>query len=91
MEVLQDIIERGEATNWKLTVRTFHTIATNASNIIVMWQGFFRNVPFGDIPIFVNNYLALEQHLCIRSATFLVLVNNIGSAVGGVLGENLKG
>lgn len=89
-KVLQDMLKRGTKYERKLTVKGFlHAMRHNASNVIIMWQGFFSSVPWGIIFTFLNDYLSQERGLSVPDATVLVFWFGIGCALGGVLGGYL--
>mmetsp|Transcript_23667 Transcript_23667/g.35206 ORF Transcript_23667/g.35206 Transcript_23667/m.35206 type:complete len:1045 (+) Transcript_23667:220-3354(+) len=86
-KVLQDMIANGTKYDRKLTLNGFiHAMTKNKTNVILMLQGLFTNVPWGIIFTFLNDYLSQEQGLSVPASTFLVLWFGIGSALGGVYG-----
>ncbi len=86
-KVLQEMLASGTKYDRKLTLNGFiHAMTKNKTNIILMLQGFFTNVPWGIIFTFLNDYLSQEQGLSVPTSTFLVFCFGIGSAVGGVYG-----
>lgn len=86
--ILQDMFQKtGKRYDRKLTWSGFiHAIRHNTSNRILLWQGFFSNLPWGIIFVFLNDYLSQERGFSVPDATFLILVFAAGSAVGGILG-----
>eukprot|EP00560_Eucampia_antarctica_P005150 CAMPEP_0197842092 /NCGR_PEP_ID=MMETSP1437-20131217/46544_1 /TAXON_ID=49252 ORGANISM="Eucampia antarctica, Strain CCMP1452" /NCGR_SAMPLE_ID=MMETSP1437 /ASSEMBLY_ACC=CAM_ASM_001096 /LENGTH=888 /DNA_ID=CAMNT_0043451931 /DNA_START=83 /DNA_END=2749 /DNA_ORIENTATION=- len=89
-KVLQDMIAKGTKYDRKLTLKGFFDAMTkNQSNVILMLQGFFANVPWGMLFTFLNDYLSQEQGLSVRKATYLVFLFGIGCAAGGILGGYL--
>jgi predicted MFS family arabinose efflux permease len=86
-KVLQEMIANGTKYDRKLTVQGFlHAMTKNKTNVILMLQGLFTNVPWGIIFTFLNDYLSQEQGLSVPASTFLVLMFGIGSAIGGICG-----
>jgi translation initiation factor 4G len=86
-KVLQEMLANGTKYDRKLTFEGFiHAMTKNKTNILLMIQGFFTNVPWGIIFTFLNDYLSQEQGLSVPASTFLVLMFGIGSALGGVCG-----
>jgi MFS family permease len=63
-----------------------HAIWNNASNTILLWQGFFSSIPWGVMFVFLNDYLSQERGFTVPDATFLVAVFGIGCAAGGIIG-----
>ena len=63
-----------------------HAIWNNASNTILLWQGFFSSIPWGVMFVFLNDFLSQERGFTVPDATFLVAVFGIGCAAGGILG-----
>ena len=62
-----------------------HAIWNNASNAILLWQGFFSSIPWGVMFVFLNDFLSQERGFPVKDATFLVAVFGIGCAAGGVI------
>lgn len=88
--VLQELLLRGKRYDRTLTWANFwHAMRHNASNGILLWQGFFSNLPWGVIFVFLNDYLSQERGFAVADATFLVVIFGVGCAVGGVLGGYL--
>ena len=86
-KALQDMIKSGARYDRKLSWQGFwHSCTQNASNSIILWQGFFSSIPWGIIFVFLNDYLSQERGLSVPAATYLVFLFGIGCAVGGVLG-----
>jgi translation initiation factor 4G len=63
-----------------------HAIWNNASNAILLWQGFFSSIPWGVMFVFLNDFLSQERGFSVPDATFLVAVFGIGCAAGGIIG-----
>ena len=85
--VLQDMIRAGTRYERKLSWQGFwHACLQNASNSILLWQGFFSSMPWGVIFVFLNDYLSQERGFSVPAATFLVFLFGLGCAAGGVLG-----
>ncbi len=86
--ILQDMFQKtGKRYDRKLTWSGFvHSIRHNNSNWILLWQGFFSNLPWGIIFVFLNDFLSQERGFSVPDATFLILVFAAGSGVGGILG-----
>ena len=86
--ILQDMFQKtGKRYDRKLTWSGFvHSIRHNISNRILLWQGFFSNLPWGIIFVFLNDFLSQERGFSVPDATFLILVFAAGSAIGGILG-----
>jgi len=85
--VLQDMIKSGTRYERKLTLQGFmKACLQNASNSILLWQGFFSSLPWGIIFVFLNDYLSQERGFSVPAATYLVFLFGMGCAVGGVLG-----
>ncbi|KAL7562287.1 hypothetical protein ACA910_014506 [Epithemia clementina (nom. ined.)] len=88
--VLQDMIRAGTRYERKLSWQGFwHACLKNASNSILLWQGFFSSLPWGVIFVFLNDYLSQERGFSVPAATFLVFLFGMGCAAGGVLGGYL--
>ena len=51
-----------------------------------MIQGFFANIPWGVMFVFLNDFLSQERGLSVPDATFIVAIFGVGGAVGGILG-----
>jgi predicted MFS family arabinose efflux permease len=86
-KVLQEMIANGTKYDRKLTMKGFiHAMTKNKTNVVLMLQGFFTNVPWGIIFTFLNDYLSQEQGLSVPVSTFLVLWFGIGSALGSICG-----
>jgi MFS family permease len=86
-KALQDLLKQGKQYDRKLTWHGFMDVmSNNRSNRIIVAQGFFSNVPWGIIFVFLNDYLSQERGFSVPDATFIVLVFGIGCAVGGILG-----
>jgi MFS family permease len=63
-----------------------HGPNANATNSILLWQGFFSSVPWGVMFVFLNDFLLQERGFSESDATFLVAMFGIGCAAGGVVG-----
>jgi len=86
-KVLQEMIAKGSKYDRKLTLSGFlYAMTKNKTNVILMFQGFVTNIPWGVIFTFLNDYLSQEQGLSVPASTFLVFWFGIGSALGGVAG-----
>jgi len=86
-KVLQEMIANGAKYDRKLTLEGFlHAMTKNKTNVILMLQGFFTNVPWGIIFTFLNDYLSQEQGLSVPKSTLLILWFGLGCAAGGVIG-----
>jgi MFS family permease len=86
-KVLQEMIASGAKYDRKLTLKGFlHAMTQNKTNVILMLQGFFTNIPWGVVFTFLNDYLSQEQGLSVHASTFLILWFGIGSATGMVVG-----
>ena len=91
-KVLQDMIERGGKYDKRLTWSQFVSSMTqNSSNCLLMMQGFFSNIPWGVMFVFLNDFLSQEKDLSVQDATFIVAVFGVGCAVGGILGGYFGG
>jgi translation initiation factor 4G len=81
------MLARGTRYDRKLTLQGFFTAMTkNESNFILMGQGFFANIPWGVIFVFLNDFLSQEKGMSVPDATLLVFFFGVGCALGGVLG-----
>ena len=88
--VLREMMAVGRKYDRKLTWSQFVSAMTNhSSNCLLMLQGFFSNIPWGVMFVFLNDYLSQEKGLTVESATFIVAVFGVGCAVGGILGGYL--
>ncbi|CAB9511802.1 Eukaryotic translation initiation factor 4 gamma [Seminavis robusta] len=86
-KVLQDMLKQGKRYDRKLTWEGFwNAMRNNRSNRIIIIQGFFTNIPWGIIFVFLNDYLSQERGFSVTDATFIVLVFGIGCAAGGIVG-----
>ena len=91
-KVLQEMIASGKKYDRKLTMEGFiHAMTKNKTNVILMLQGLFTNVPWGIIFTFLNDYLSQEQGLSVPASTFLVFIFGIGSGFGSVSGGLVGG
>lgn len=91
-KVLQKMIASGTRYDKKLTWSQFVSSMTrNKSNFLLMIQGFFFNIPWGILFVFLNDFLSQEKGLTVSDATFVVAVFGLGGAVGGILGGSLGG
>ena len=91
-KVLQEMLERGGKYDKKLTWSQFISSMTqNSSNSLLMMQGFFANIPWGVMFVFLNDFLSQEKDLSVQDATFIVAVFGVGCAVGGIVGGYLGG
>mmetsp|Transcript_6412 Transcript_6412/g.13868 ORF Transcript_6412/g.13868 Transcript_6412/m.13868 type:complete len:763 (-) Transcript_6412:4-2292(-) len=89
-EVLREMLARGRKYEKKLTWSQFVSSMTNhSSNCLLMLQGFFSNIPWGVMFVFLNDFLSQEKGLTVPDATFIVAVFGVGCAVGGILGGYL--
>ena len=87
--VLQSWLEQVPGTVYtrQLTRQTiWQAIFGNASNLLLLWQGFSSSLPWGIIMVFLNDYLAQECQFTVKEATFMVSCFGVGCALGGVLG-----
>ena len=85
--VLRDMLASGRKYERKLTWDQFvSSIMNHPSNRILMIQGFFSNVPWGVMFVFLNDFLSQERGLSVPDATFIVAIFGVGGAVGGILG-----
>lgn len=86
-KVLREMLACGGKYERKLTWSQFVSSITNhRSNRILMIQGFFSNIPWGVMFVFLNDFLSQEKGLSVPDATFIVAVFGVGCAVGGILG-----
>lgn len=86
-EVLQDMLRSGTRYDRRLSWEGFcHACLQNASNVLMLWQGFFSSLPWGVIFVFLNDFLSQERGFSVPDATYLVLLFGLGCAAGGILG-----
>ncbi|KAL9183619.1 hypothetical protein ACHAXT_004475 [Thalassiosira profunda] len=86
-QILKEMIASGRTYDKKLTWRQFVSSMTNhPSNCLLMLQGFFSNIPWGVMFVFLNDFLSQEKGLTVPDATFIVAVFGVGCAAGGILG-----
>ena len=79
--------ETGRTYDRKLTrARLVAALTDHPSNVLLLLQGFFSNVPWGVMFVFLNDFLGQERGLTVPDATGLVAVFGGGCAVGGVVG-----
>lgn len=84
---LQQMLQSGKSYDRKFTFQRFYQATTHQlSNTIILTQGFFTNIPWGIIFVFLNDYLSQECGLSIQNATYLLLLFGIGAALGGIVG-----
>jgi len=84
---LQELLQSGKSYDRKFTFQRFYHAATHQlSNTVILTQGFFTNIPWGIIFVFLNDYLSQECGLSIQKATYLLLLFGIGAALGGIVG-----
>jgi translation initiation factor 4G len=78
--------------NQKLTWQGFvHAMQNNASNSVLIWQGFVTSIPWGVVPVFLNDYLSQEKGFLVPEATVMVMLFGVGCGIGGVLGGYIGG
>ncbi|KAL7541631.1 hypothetical protein ACHAXR_011083 [Thalassiosira sp. AJA248-18] len=88
--VLREMLANGKKYDKTLTWSQFVSSMTNhSSNCLLMLQGFFCNIPWGVMFVFLNDFLSQEKGLTVVDATFIVAVFGFGCAVGGILGGYL--
>lgn len=91
-KVLQKMIESGTRYDKKLSWSQFASSMTrNNSNFLLMMQGFFCNVPWGMMFVFLNDFLSQEKGLTVSDATLVVAMFGFGCAAGGIFGGYLGG
>jgi translation initiation factor 4G len=91
-KVLQKMIASGTRYDKKLTWSQFvMSMSRNSSNSLLIIQGFFSNVPWGVMFVFLNDFLSQEKGLTVSDATFVVAVFGFGAAAGGIFGGYLGG
>jgi MFS family permease len=91
-KVLQQMIASGTRYDKKLTWSQFVSSMTrNSSNFLLIIQGFFSNIPWGIMFVFLNDFLSQEKGLTVSDATFVVAVFGFGAAAGGIFGGYLGG
>eukprot|EP00569_Conticribra_weissflogii_P004227 CAMPEP_0171335518 /NCGR_PEP_ID=MMETSP0878-20121228/5386_1 /TAXON_ID=67004 /ORGANISM="Thalassiosira weissflogii, Strain CCMP1336" /LENGTH=855 /DNA_ID=CAMNT_0011836795 /DNA_START=87 /DNA_END=2651 /DNA_ORIENTATION=+ len=89
-KVLREMMAIGRKYDRKLTWGQFVSAMTNhSSNCLLMLQGFFSNIPWGIMFVFLNDCLSQEMGLSVEAATFIVGIFGIGCATGGILGGYL--
>jgi len=90
--VLREMLARGGKYDRKLTWSQFvSSMTTHPSNCLLMLQGFFCNIPWGVMFVFLNDFLSQEKGLSVPDATFIIAAFGVGCAVGGILGGFLGG
>jgi len=86
-KALKGIFESGNKYEKQLTMQGFMDMMTkNASNAILIWQGFLTSLPWGIVFVFLNDFLSQEKGFTVQEATFLVMLFGVGCAVGGITG-----
>ena len=91
-KVLQKMIAQGTRYDKKLTWSQFSSSMTrNTSNFLLIIQGFFCNIPWGMMFVFLNDFLSQEKGLTVSDATFVLCVFGFGCAAGGIFGGYLGG
>jgi len=86
-KALQDMIKSGNKYDRQLTLEGFiHAMHKNASNSILLWQGFLTSLPWGIVFVFLNDYLSQEKGFTVPEATFMVMLFGVGCAIGGIAG-----
>ncbi|KAG7341697.1 actin family protein [Nitzschia inconspicua] len=86
-KALQDMFKSGSKYDRQLTLEGFiHAMRENASNSILLWQGFFTSLPWGIVFVFLNDYLSQEKGFSVPEATFMVMLFGVGCAIGGIAG-----
>lgn len=91
-KVLQKMIAQGTRYDKKLTWKQFSSSMTrNTSNFLLIIQGFFCNIPWGMMFVFLNDFLSQEKGLTVSDATFILAIFGFGCAAGGILGGYLGG
>ena len=89
-QALQSMLKSGNKYEQKLTLEGFiHTMHKNASNWILLWQGFLTSLPWGIVFVFLNDFLSQEKGFSVQQATFLVMIFGVGCAIGGITGGYL--
>lgn len=89
-KALQGIFKSGNKYEKRLTMQGFiDTMRKNASNWILLWQGFLTSLPWGIVFVFLNDYLSQEKGFSVQEATFLVMLFGVGCAFGGITGGYL--
>ena len=69
---LREMLARGKTYDKKLTRAQFVAAMTqHASNVLLVTQGFFSNIPWGVMFTFLNDYLSQEKGLSVPDATLL--------------------
>jgi MFS family permease len=86
-KALQNMFKSGNKYDRQLTLEGFiHAMHENASNSILLWQGFFTSLPWGIVFVFLNDYLSQEKGFSVPEATFMVMLFGVGCAIGGIAG-----
>jgi MFS family permease len=89
-KALQNIFKSGNKYDRQLTLEGFiHAMHKNASNSILLWQGFFTSLPWGIVFVFLNDYLSQEKGFTVPEATFMVMLFGVGCAIGGIAGGHV--
>jgi MFS family permease len=89
-QALQSMLKSGNKYEQKLTLKGFiHAMHKNASNWILLWQGFLTSLPWGIVFVFLNDFLSQEKGFSVQQATFLVMIFGVGCAIGGITGGYL--
>jgi MFS family permease len=89
-KALQGMFQSGNKYNRQLTLEGFfHAMHKNASNSILLWQGFFTSLPWGIVFVFLNDYLSQEKGFSVPEATFMVMLFGVGCAIGGIAGGHV--
>jgi len=85
--ILKEMLARGGKYDKKLTWSQFvSSMTTHSSNCLLLLQGFFCNLPWGVMFVFLNDFLSQEKGLSVPDATFIIAAFGLGSAAGGILG-----
>ena len=86
-KALQGVFQSGNKYERQLTMQGFvDAMSKNASNWILLWQGFLTSLPWGIVFTFLNDYLSQEKGFSVEEATLLVMDFGVGCAIGGVTG-----
>ena len=89
-KALQGVFQSGNKYDRQLTMQGFvDAMRKNASNWILLWQGFLTSLPWGIVFTFLNDYLSQEKGFSVEEATLLVMDFGVGCAIGGVTGGYL--
>lgn len=86
-QAVQTLIAAGSRYERKLDFQGFYkAMRHNASNRIMLYQGFISSLPWGVIFVFLNDFLSQERGFSVPGATFIVAIFGVGCAAGGILG-----